>query len=158
MIMRDARPGDRPTLVAFMAALQEFERGMEPNRTPGAEMADSHLAALEAWAAEHPGGGVLVAEDDGRLVGFAVAGASTDRGTYLPTETRTVGWISDLWVESEFRGGGIARALVTAVEARFRAAGIRRVEIAAVAGNARALGVYESLGFSRYEITLAKPL
>ena len=35
---------------------------------------------------------------------------------------------------------------------------IRWMEIAAVAGNARALGVYESLGFSRYEITLAKPL
>ena len=158
MILREAVPEDRPALVCFMAALQDFERGLEPNRTPGAEMADEHLAVLESWAAEHPGGGVLVAEVDGRLAGFAISGASTDRGTYLPPDTRTVGWISDLWVEPDFRASGIAGKLIAAAEARFRAAGLKRMEIAAVAGNAVALRLYESLGYSRYEITLSKRL
>jgi hypothetical protein len=80
MILREAVPEDRPALVRFMAALQDFERGLEPNRTPGAEMADEHLAVLEFWAAEHPGGGVLMAEVDGQLAGFTISGASTDRG------------------------------------------------------------------------------
>jgi GNAT superfamily N-acetyltransferase len=141
-----------------MAALQDFECEIEPNRTPGAAMADEHLAVLESWAAEHPGGGVMVAEVDGRLAGFAISGASTHRGTYLPPETRTVGWISDLWVEPGFRASGIARALIAAAEARFRAAGLKRMEIAAVAGNAVALRLYESLGYSHSEITLSKRL
>ena len=141
-----------------MSALQEAERALEPNRAPGPEIANSHLAALEAWAAKRPGGGILVAETDGALAGFLVAGVVVDTGTYLPPQTRTFGWISDLWVEPQARSKGIGRALIAAAEARLRAAGIGRVELAAVVGNADALALYERLGYRRYEVSLAKTL
>ncbi|MEM7496802.1 MAG: hypothetical protein AAF371_02275 [Pseudomonadota bacterium] len=35
-----------------MAGLQDFERPLEPNRLPGAEMAADHVAILLGWAAE----------------------------------------------------------------------------------------------------------
>jgi hypothetical protein len=84
MILREARTEDRPVLVGFMAALQDFERGMEPNRLPGAEMADRHLAVLEAWAQAHPCGGLLVAEVEGSLAGFIIFGVEEEFGTYVP--------------------------------------------------------------------------
>lgn len=158
MIIREATPADRPTLVGFMSALQEAERALEPNRAPGPDIADSHLASLERWVAKKPGGGVLVAELDGALAGFLVAAVIVDTGTYLPPETRTFGWISDLWVEPQARGNGIGRALIAAAEARLRAAGIGRVELAAVVGNADALALYERLGYRRYEVSLSKTL
>jgi ribosomal protein S18 acetylase RimI-like enzyme len=158
MILRAALPEDRPALVAFMAALQDFEHEIEPNRTPGAEMAGKHLAGLEAWAAEHPGGGVLVAEIGGALAGFIIFGVTEEFGELVPPETRLLGQISDLWVAPTARGRGIASALVDAAEARFREAGLKRVEISALAGNTQAQRLYESLGYGPYHVTLAKGL
>jgi ribosomal protein S18 acetylase RimI-like enzyme len=158
MIIRNARPLDRPALVRFMADLQEFERGLEANRTPGGEMAEGHLTALESWAGEHPGGGVMVAKVADQLAGFIIFGVDRAMGTYVPEETRNVGRISDLWVEPEHRGRGVARALIDAAEVRLREASLRRVEICAVAGNAKALRLYDALGYGPYEVSLAKRL
>ena len=158
MIIRDAIPQDRPVLVRFMAALQEVERKLEPNRAPGDEIADSHLAALETWSAERPGGAIMVAEENGRLLGFLVSGIETEAGTYLPPATRSYGWISDLWVEPDARGLGTGRALIAEAEERLRAAGLTRVGLAAVVGNTGAAALYEHLGYAPYEITLAKAL
>lgn len=157
-LIREAGPGDRPALIAFMAALQEFERAAEPHRTPGAEMAESHVAALIDWAGEHPGGSVLVADTGGRAVGFLITGIEARTGTYVPKDARLVGDLSDLWVEPAFRGRGIARALIATAEARLRAAGIRRAEISALPGNAAALGLYRRLGYADYLLTLGRRL
>ena len=156
--LREARPEDRPALVAFMAALQDFERTQEANRRPGAAMADGHLAALEAWVAEDPVNGVIVAESGGVLAGFILFGIDEAFGEYVPDETRRLGYISDLWVEPGARGLGIARALIAEAEARFQAAGLKRVEIAALAGNSQALGLYQALGYGPYYVMLAKAL
>jgi GNAT superfamily N-acetyltransferase len=158
VIVRAARPGDRPVLVGFMAALQDFERAIEPNRVPGPGMADRHLAALEGWAAEHPGGSVLVAEAEGRAVGFIVTGVDEELGDYVLPENRLVGRLSDLWVAPGARGRGAARALIAAAEARLRAAGINRAEVTAVVRNAEAQRLYAALGYAPYEVTLGKAL
>ena len=139
-----------------MAALQDFERGIEPNRSPGAEIADSHLAALEGWVAEHPGGGLLVAEQDEGLAGFILFAVREEFGTHVPEATRLLGQISDLWVTPDARGRGIARMLIAAAEAHLKSAGLKRIEITAVAGNERALRLYRVLGYDPHEVTLAK--
>lgn len=158
MRVREALVEDRPVLVGFMAQLQDFERALEPNRQPGAEIAERHLAALEGWAAGHSGGGVLVAEINGRVAGFIVVGIDAELGDYVLAPNRLVGRISDLWVEPAARGRGVARALVAAVEARLNAAGIARAEVTAVQGNAAALRLYAALGYAPYEVTLGKGL
>jgi ribosomal protein S18 acetylase RimI-like enzyme len=158
LMVREARLEDRPALADFMAALQDFEREIEPNRQPGGEIADRHLAALEGWAAGHPGGGVLVAELDGRVAGFIVTGIDIEPGDYVLPGNRLVGRLSDLWVAPEARGRHVARALVAAAEARFQAAGINRAEVSAVQRNVVALRLYSALGYAPYEVTLAKQL
>lgn len=156
--VRAARPEDRPALVAFMAALQDFERELEANRNPGPGMADRHLAALEGWAAGHPGGSVLVAEAGGQVIGFLVTGIDEELGDYVLPQNRLVGRLSDLWVAPGARGQGAARALIAAAEARLKAAGVKRAEVTAVQGNAAALELYARLGYAPYEVTLAKGL
>lgn len=158
VLIRDARDADRPRLVAFMAALQEFERATEPNRTPGPEMAESHIDALIGWAGEHPGGSVLVAEMGSRVAGFLITGVKEELGTYVPEPARLVGDLSDLWVEPEFRGRGVARALVAEAEARLRATGIARVEVSALPTNADALALYRRLGYADCLVTLERDL
>ena len=158
VLIRDARPEDRPRLIAFMAALQDLERETEPNRTPGAECGPSHLAALEAWAAQDPAGGVLVAEAGKQPVGFLVFGVEEELGTYVPKETRRVGNLSDLWIKPGFRGIGIARTLIAAAEARLRNAGLTRVEVSTLPDNAAARALYRRLGYADCLITLARRL
>ncbi|MEM9736541.1 MAG: GNAT family N-acetyltransferase [Pseudomonadota bacterium] len=156
--IRDARPADRPVIIRFMAALQDFERALEPHRADGAEMAEAHLTAMEAWLSAHPAGAQLVAEEEGRVVGWLLSGIEEPDGAMVPAFARQTGWIRDLWVEPEARGKGVARALIAAAEARFLAHGIRRIELAAVAGNTRAISLYRALGFADYELTLGKTL
>lgn len=156
--IREAAVGDRPALVRFMAALQDFERGMEENRLPGEDCADAHLAALEEWAGAHPGGGVLVAEGPEGPLGFIVFGVESEFGSYVLPENQTLGRLSDLWVVPEARGLGIARALIAAAEERFRAAGLKRAELTALPQNGRAISLYRALGYAECAVTFAKPL
>ena len=158
MKVREARPGDRPALVRFMAELQDFERALEPNRQPGPEIADRHFAALEGWVAEHPGAATLVAEVDGRPAGFLLFGVVEEFGDYVLPQNRAFGMLSDLWVGPDARGKGVARSLIAAAEARLKAAGITRVEVTAVPGNTTALRLYAELGYGPYQVTLSKAL
>lgn len=147
---------DRPALVAFMARLQDHERTIEPNRAPGDEIADRHLAVLEAWAGE--GGGILVAEEAGVARGFAVWGLVEEDGFHVAPANRRYGAISDLWVEPGARGAGIGAALIETVEQRLRTVGIGRIELTALAANGDAIRLYRRLGYGPYELTLAKAL
>jgi len=156
--IRAADAGDKPRLAAFMAALQEFERATEPNRTPGPEMAASHIDALVAWAGMRPGGSVLMADVAGEAVGFLVTGINEELGTYVPAEARLVGHLSDLWVEPAFRGRGIARALIAEAESRLRAAGIHRAEISALPSNDQARALYHGLGYADCLMTMGRRL
>jgi aminoglycoside 6'-N-acetyltransferase I len=63
------------------------------------------LAATEATPA-------FGAFDDERLVGFAEAG---ERPWGDGCETRPVGWLEGIYVEPQYRGRGVGRALVAAV-------------------------------------------
>ena len=156
--IRAARPGDRPVLERFMAALQDFERAIEPNRRPGHEMARAHLGALLAWASEHPAGGVRLAETAEGPAGFVLWGVETEFGDYVLPENRTYGRISELWVEPRARRTGLARRLIAAAEARLAVHGIHRVEIGAVAANAQAIATYEALGYAPSSLFLSKRL
>lgn len=153
-----ATGNDRRQLVAFMSALQDLERAAEPNRTPGPDMAEGHVAALVAWAQARPGGSVLVAEIAGEVIGFLITGVEEELGTYVPEDVRLVGDLSDLWVEPAFRGRGIARALIAEAEARLREAGIRRAEISTLPSNCDARALYRHLGYADCLVTLGRSL
>jgi GNAT superfamily N-acetyltransferase len=91
---------------------------------------------------------VLLAEQDGRAVGLAIARKSGAR----------VGFLDLLYVRPEARGGGVARELVGEVAARLRAEGAEVLELEVLATNEGARALYERWGFAPVELVLAAPI
>lgn len=86
------------------------------------------------FAVKHPECQVIVAEEDGAVVGTAVA-----------TVNRPVAWIGTIWVAPAARGRGIGRDLTEATITAAEVAGCRTlVLVATEAGQP----LYERLGFS----------
>ncbi len=88
---------------------------------------------------------VLLAEQDARPVGLAVADAKGER----------VGFLHILYVRPRARQLGVAAALVRATVDRLRAQGRDMLELEVLASNERARSVYERWGFAPAELTLA---
>lgn len=82
---------------------------------------------------------LLVAKDDGRVIGFAGYGAYRDES--MPQ----TGELYALYILREYYGTGVGRALLDA--ALERLAGYPRVVLWVLKGNARAIRFYEKCGF-----------
>lgn len=155
IVVRDARAEDRPTLVRFMAELQEVERALRFDRSPGADIADPHLAFLEDLAAEHQGR-VLVAELDGRMVGFLICCVGSEPGCYVAADERRHLSITDLYTVPAVRRRGVARALLAAAEAHAHSLGLRSLRLHVLTVNQSARDAYAALGMTPYEVVLER--
>lgn len=85
----------------------------------------------------------LVAEEDGRLVGYAYAGAFRTRAAYRHTAETSI------YVAHDAVGRGVGRALLGAVVDACRGAGVRQL-LAVIGGseNAASIAVHASFGFA----------
>jgi GNAT superfamily N-acetyltransferase len=128
--------GDVPTLLELFAGLAEYEHLEHELRAT-----EQGLAA--ALFGEHPAAEALIAERDGRALGYAL---------FFPTFSSFLAstgiWLEDLYVQESHRGEGIGKALLCAVAARVRERGGERLEWAALDWNEPALGFYRRMGAS----------
>ena len=102
--VRFARPEDVETIIAFVRGLAVFERE-SPDRV--------HLtpeAVLRDGFGERPVFEALIAEQEGRAVGFALFFPN-----YSTWEGRPGLYVEDLFVAEEARGSGVGRALLGAL-------------------------------------------
>ncbi|GAB2581893.1 GNAT family N-acetyltransferase [Streptomyces capparidis] len=90
-----------------------------------------------------PPGDYLVAEADGRLIGYLRLGHPTPR----PNNAHIV-QIQGLVVDSAVRGRGVGRALLAAAYDEARRRGARRVTLRVLGHNARARRLYEQAGYA----------
>jgi ribosomal protein S18 acetylase RimI-like enzyme len=108
------------------------------------------------------GGFAMLAEQDGRLVGYAMVAIKTSEETELDdtwVSGDTVAEIETLVVLPAARGDGVGSALLDAVDAELAERGIEDVLIAAFVTNVDAIRLYERRGFrpaSLYMIRLAR--
>jgi ribosomal protein S18 acetylase RimI-like enzyme len=150
MTIRRAASGDEAALLPLATRLTE---GVAPWRPePGV------VAAVVGWVEasldtmNEPGHAVLVAEVEGRIVGFVTLSA----GHHWSGETDAS--IGELVVAPEAEGAGVGTALVEAVIGHARDEGYTRVSVSTGAANARALRLYRRLGFEDEDISLSRPL
>lgn len=155
--VRAAVPEDRPALAGLMAELQEYERGLESNRTPGAEIARQHMAYLEHVVACQRGA-IFVAVAGDELIGFVVCFAEEYEpgDLHVVPEERRYGCISDLFVAAPYRACGIGGRLMAEAEAHLRGLGLVSVRISFLARNEQAEAAYRKLGYSPYMVTYTK--
>jgi L-amino acid N-acyltransferase YncA len=139
MIIREATEADAPALAAIYgdAVLHGFGTFEEEPPTP-ADM-DARRRAVQDQGLPY-----LVAEEDGRVLGFAYAGPFRPRAAYRYTLEDSV------YVGPDAKGKGVGRAVLTAVIKACEALGVR--QLMAVIGdsqNAGSIGLHRALGFEQ---------
>jgi [ribosomal protein S18]-alanine N-acetyltransferase len=84
---------------------------------------------------------LVVAEQDGSLVGYGLGARGSERG-----------WILGVAVDPGSQGAGIGRALTQALLERMEAQGVVSISLTVHPDNAPALALYRSLGFEQERI------
>lgn len=156
MEIRAFRSEDAAAVTGLVVQLQDYERAIDARTRPGAAVADWYLDYMLAACAEQDGR-LLVAVEDGEVVGFASVQAQVPCED-VDEEDYHYALISDLAVDGARRGRGIGRALIAAGEAYARNKGARWLRIAVMGRNAPARGLYAAYGFEDRLIEMEKTL
>ena len=134
MTLRAATAADVPQIVAFIRALAEYERLLH-------EVVATEAGMRQALFGPRPYAEVVLAEDDGTPIGFAL---------FFHTFSTFLGqpglYLEDLFVVPEARGRGVGRALLAHLSQVAIERGCGRVEWAVLDWNAPAIRFYDSLG------------
>lgn len=133
-VVRRARPEDAAAVAALFNAINSLDPG-GPVVPMTAEAVRRDLLGPAPWA------DLLVAELDGRVVGFV-----TGSPTYDSTRAAGCWFLVDLYVAPEARRHGLGRALVAALAAHARSRGAVGVWWGVDDGDDEAKAFYESLG------------
>ena len=139
MIVRAATEADAEALAAIYgdAVLHGFGTFEEEPPTP-ADM-DGRRRAVQDQGLPY-----LVAEMDGRVLGFAYAGPFRPRAAYRYTLEDSV------YVSPDAKGRGVGRAVLSAVIAACEALGVRQLmAVIGDSGNSGSIGLHRALGFEQ---------
>jgi len=147
---------ERAVLIEAVAALQDFERQVEPRLPKGESVAPRYVEAMVQRCMAFRGA-IFLAEQHQRVAGFCcVLARVTDSA--LDEGQRTYGSLGELFVYPTFRGRGAARALLSVAEAFAREGGSATLRVQVLADNAGARATYEQFGFRSRLLELEKPL
>jgi ribosomal protein S18 acetylase RimI-like enzyme len=144
--IRSAAPADVPALSEL--ARRTWSEAFGASVSPADEAAELQEARSEAYFRDAlREKTILVAEEEGRLLGYVQFGA-----VEIPEVTA---WPGDralhrLYVDSQAQGRGLGRQLLDVALQHPRLADARRVFLTVWEQNARAVQLYESLGFRRF--------
>ncbi|HEY0449206.1 GNAT family N-acetyltransferase [Actinophytocola sp.] len=132
--VRRVRESDVDAVVALVYELAEYERAPQECHLTSAQLREALFRPAPALFGH-------VAEVDGEVVGCALwfLNFSTWRGTHGI-------YLEDLYVRPGQRGGGLGKALLTALAEECVAQGYSRLEWWVLDWNAPAIGFYKSLG------------
>lgn len=151
----DAR-SDREGVIRCVAALQDYERSLEPSLPPGAHIARRYVEAMLQRCVAYQGR-VFVADREGEIVAFVCVLARIPE-TALDEFNRPHAAIGELFVAPELRGGGLGRQLLELAEGHALERGADRLRVQVLADNAPARDLYGRFGFRPRLMELEKPL
>jgi GNAT superfamily N-acetyltransferase len=133
-MIRPATPADVPTIARLIRELAAYER-LTHEVVLSEEALELHLFGPRPFAE------VLLVEDDGRAVGFALF--FHNYSTFLGKPGL---YLEDLFVEPAYRGRGYGKELFRALARLAVERGCGRMEWAVLDWNEPAIGFYQSLG------------
>jgi ribosomal protein S18 acetylase RimI-like enzyme len=154
--VRRARPADLATIGRLGALLVEEHHGFDSRRFMAAtgRTAEGYASWIGSQLAEKDVV-VLVAEEDGNVVGYAYAAVE---GTDWMSLRGPAGVVHDLVVDPGSRRRGVGRLLLEATVAHLRSTGAPRVVLSTAEQNEPAQRLFASLGFRRTMIEMTKEL
>ena len=143
-IIRPATPADLPTLGILAAQLVRQHHGFDPLRFFLVEPLEEGYASWLGKELKKQGTVILVAEQDGVVVGYTY-GSMVERDWNALLDA--CGAIHDVFIDAQARRGGVATQLVKATLARFVELGAPRVVLSTATKNVAAQRFFERLGF-----------
>jgi ribosomal protein S18 acetylase RimI-like enzyme len=155
-IVRRATPADLPRIGHLGALLIKEHYDFDPQRflavRPGTL---AGYASFISGQLEDPDKAVLVADDNGDVIGYAYAAVE---GYDYMSLRGPAGVLHDIIVDPEHRGQGVGRLLLDAALAFFRSRGVPRVVLSTAEQNEVAQRLFASMGFRRTMIEMTLEL
>jgi ribosomal protein S18 acetylase RimI-like enzyme len=154
--IRPATPTDVPTIGRLGALLVREHHDFDPKRfiaaTPQTEK--GYGSFLGTQLAE-PDIVILVAERDGRVIGYTYSGVE---GTDYMSLRGPAGVMYDIVVDPDHRQQGVGRMLVDATLEALKSKGAPRVVLSTAERNAAAQRLFDRAGFRRTMIEMTREL
>ncbi len=156
LVIRPAARGDLPRLGTLGTLLVAEHHAFDPQRFFAAS--DRTLAGYAAFISsqlDEPDAVVLVAEDQGNVIGYAYG---TVEGYDYMALRGPAGVLQDIIVDPAYRGRGIGRRLLDAILAKLKSRDVPRVVLSTAAGNEGAQRLFAKAGFRRTMIEMTREL
>jgi ribosomal protein S18 acetylase RimI-like enzyme len=155
-IVRRATPADLPGIGRLGALLVKEHYDFDPQRFLAARQGTPEgYASFISTQLEDPDKAVLVAVDDGHMIGYAYA--AVEGYDYMALRG-PAGVLHDLIVDPEHRGRGVGWLLLDAALEFFRSRGAPRVVLSTAEQNEAAQRFFASTGFRRTMIEMTREL
>ncbi|MBW3004001.1 GNAT family N-acetyltransferase [Candidatus Woesearchaeota archaeon] len=107
---------------------------------------EEHITGKRKW--------VLVAEEDGKIVGFQVFSVKKREPFY---KVKEVGYLDLMFIEKKYRGRGISRMLIDEACRTLKKAGVKYCELSVHSDNP-AKDIWKKFGYKDYVIKMWKKL
>jgi GNAT superfamily N-acetyltransferase len=151
-MIRPARASDVVAIGKLWEKLVAFHQELDADMPAATLQGASLYARSLSDRLEDSHTRVLVAEEDGRIVGY-VLGVVVD---LMPEmfEQEAGGFLADIFVEEAYRGRGVGTDLVNALVDWFRSKGLHYYEWHVAAENQVALAFWEKMGGRNWQIRM----
>jgi len=155
MQVRPARPKDLPAVSRLAAELVRLHHRLDPPRFMLVEPIEEGYQWFLSREIKRKGALILVAEDEGTIIGYAYATLEPRNWNDL---LDACGKLNDVYVDPAARRKGAGRALVKETLAQLRARGAPRVVLLTAWKNPDAHAFFESLGYRRTMLEMTTEL
>jgi ribosomal protein S18 acetylase RimI-like enzyme len=119
----------------------------------GGDQTPARYASFIGSQLDEPDAVVLVAESDGKVIGYAYG--SVEGYDYMSLRG-PAGVLQDIIVDPASRGRGIGRLLLNSILEKLKSRGVPRVVLSTAEGNAAAQNLFASAGFRRTMIEMTR--
>ena len=149
--IRPAQPSDEEALGRYGGALMRLHHQFDPQRFITTSHPERGYGRFLVSQLQDPDSVVLVAEQDGRVVGYAFAALEPMSWKELRD---ACGFLHDVYVDEATRRGGVGRRLVVEAIRWMASKGAPRVVLESAAGNTGAQALFRDLGFRQTMIEM----
>ena len=154
--IRSAIPKDIPTIGRLGALLVREHHDFDPQRFIAATaQTEKGYGSFLGTQLEEPTIVILVAERDGKVIGYTYSGVE---GTDYKSLRGPAGVMYDIVVDPDHRQQGVGRMLVDATLEALKKKGAPRVVLSTAERNAAAQRLFDRAGFRRTMIEMTREL
>lgn len=156
LVIRGATTADVPILGRLGALLVQQHHDFDPRRFLAASgSTPHHYAEFLGSQLDDPDVVVLVAEHEGRVIGYTFAAIE---GYDYKSLRGPAGLLHDILVDSDYRGQGIGRRLLDETLSALQSKGARQIVLSTADRNESAQRLFTRMGFRRTMIEMTREL